>query len=223
MQYFITFLEGIITFVSPCVLPMIPVYVLYFAGERSEEKSARHALVNALGFVAGFTVLYMLLGVFAGSIGGFLVRHQTVVNIVCGAIVVIFGLHYTGILRIGVLNRTLRPDADVKPNNFFSSALFGAVFAVGWSPCTGAFLGSALMLAASQTGWLSGMLLLLAYSIGLGVPFVLCAVLIDRFKSAFDWIKSHYRVINIICGVFLIVVGVLMMTGVFSRLMQLLA
>ena len=222
MQYFITFLEGVITFISPCVLPLIPVYVLYFAGDRTEGTAGR-ALKNALGFVAGFTVVYMFMGVFAGTIGAFLTRHQTVVNIVSGAIVVLFGLHYTGLLRIGVLNKTLRPGADVKPNNVFSSALFGAVFAVGWSPCTGAFLGSALMLAASQTGWLMGMLLLLAYSLGLGVPFVLCAVLIDRLKNAFDWIRRHYRAINIVCGVFLVAVGVLMMTGVFSRWMILLA
>ena len=88
---------------------------------------------------------------------------------------------------------------------------------MGWSPCTGAFLGSAMMMAASQTGWFSGMLLLLAYSLGLGVPFVLCAVLIDQLKGAFAFIKRHYRSINIVCGVFLILIGILMMTGIFAK------
>ena len=216
MQYLITFLEGIITFISPCVLPLLPVYILYFAGDQAEKKTGR-SVRNALGFVTGFTLLFMVLGLFAGSLGSFLIRYQTAVNIVTGLIVILFGIHYAGLLRIGFLNKTVKLNAEIKPKNFFSSALFGAVFAVGWSPCTGAFLGSAMMMAASQTGWFSGMLLLLAYSLGLGVPFVLCAVLIDQLKGAFAFIKRHYRSINIVCGVFLILIGILMMTGIFAK------
>ena len=216
MQYLITFLEGIITFISPCVLPLLPVYILYFAGDQAEKKTGR-SVRNALGVVTGFTLLFMVLGLFAGSLGSFLIRYQTAVNIVTGLIVILFGIHYTGLLRIGFLNKTVKLNAEIKPKNFFSSALFGAVFAVGWSPCTGAFLGSAMMMAASQTGWFSGMLLLLAYSLGLGVPFVLCAVLIDQLKGAFAFIKRHYRSINIVCGVFLILIGILMMTGIFAK------
>ena len=216
MQYLITFLEGIITFISPCVLPLLPVYILYFAGDQAEKKTGC-SVRNALGFVTGFTLLFMVLGLFAGSLGSFLIRYQTAVNIVTGLIVILFGIHYTGLLRIGFLNKTVKLNAEIKPKNFFSSALFGAVFAVGWSPCTGAFLGSAMMMAASQTGWFSGMLLLLAYSLGLGVPFVLCAVLIDQLKGAFAFIKRHYRSINIVCGVFLILIGILMMTGIFAK------
>ncbi len=222
MQYLITFLEGIITFISPCVLPLLPVYILYFAGDQAEKKTKK-SIENALGFVAGFTILFMLLGLFAGSIGAFLIRYQTAVNIVTGLIVILFGIHYTGILRIGFLNKTVKLNTEIKPNNVFSSALFGAVFAVGWSPCTGAFLGSAMMMAASQTGWVSGMLLLLSYSLGLGVPFVLCAVLIDQLKGAFAFIKKHYRVINMVCGIFLILIGILMMTGIFSKITAALA
>lgn len=222
MQYLITFLEGIITFISPCVLPLLPVYILYFAGDQAEKKTKK-SIGNALGFVAGFTILFMLLGLFAGSIGAFLIRYQTAVNIVTGLIVILFGIHYTGILRIGFLNKTVKLNTEIKPNNVFSSALFGAVFAVGWSPCTGAFLGSAMMMAASQTGWVSGMLLLLSYSLGLGVPFVLCAVLIDQLKGAFAFIKKHYRVINMVCGIFLILIGILMMTGIFSKITAALA
>lgn len=220
MQYLITFLEGMITFVSPCVLPLLPVYVLYFAGG---EEQGKKTVKNALGFVLGFTLLFVALGGFAGTLGSLFSRHQTAVNLIAGTIVVLFGLHYAGILQIGLLNRTLKPDAKMKPARFWPAVLFGAVFAIGWSPCTGAFLGSAMMLAASQSGWGQGMLLLLAYSLGLGVPFVLCAVLIDRLKGAFDWIKKHYRIINLICGIFLMAVGVLMMTGLFSRLMAALA
>lgn len=222
MSYAVTFLEGIITFISPCVLPLLPVYILYFAGGESAESRRSRAAVNALGFVAGFTVIFMILGVFAAGAGGFLVRYATEVNLVTGAIVIIFGLNYTGLLKISFLNRTAKPSAKVRPNTFFSSLLFGAVFAIGWSPCTGAFLGSALMLASQQGSHLEGTLLLLAYSLGLGVPFMLFALLTDSLKGAFDFIKKHYRVINIICGIFLIAVGILMMTGIFSRLTALL-
>lgn len=220
MQYLITFLEGMITFISPCVLPLLPVYILYFAGG---EEQGKKSVKNALGFVLGFTLLFVALGGFAGTLGSLFTRHQTAVNLITGAVVILFGLHYAGILQIGLLNRTIKPGSAVKPARFWSAVLFGAIFAIGWSPCTGAFLGSAMMLAASQSGWVQGMLLLFTYSLGLGVPFVLCAVLIDRLKGAFDWIKQHYRVINLICGIFLIAVGVLMMTGLFSRLMAALA
>ncbi len=222
MQFLITFLEGVITFLSPCVLPMIPLYILYFAGDGAEGRT-RRTLRNALGFVTGFTIVFVLLGVFAGTLGAALTRHRTAVNLISGAVVILFGAHYAGLLRIGFLNRTLKPEARVKPNNFWTSLLFGLVFAVGWSPCTGAFLGSAMLLAANQQSWFRGMLLLLCYSLGLGVPFALCAVLIDRLKGAFDFIKKHYRVINLVCGIFLMIIGAAMMLGLFSRLVQLAA
>lgn len=222
MQYLITFLEGMITFISPCVLPMIPVYVLYFTGERSEGGKMGKTLLRALGFVLGFTLLFVLLGVFAASLGSLLVRYQRVVNVVTGAIVILFGLHYTGLLNIGVLSRTLKPNVQVEAKGFLSCVLLGLVFAIGWSPCAGAFLGSAMMLAANQSTVMQGMLLLLCYSLGLGVPFVGCALLIDQLKGAFAVIKRNYRVINIVCGVFLIVVGVLMATGWFARLSMML-
>ena len=221
MQFLITFLEGIITFVSPCVLPMLPLYMLYFAGDQQEGRRDR-TLGNALGFVLGFTALFVLLGLFAGSLGGLLTRHRTAVNLVTGAIVVVFGLHYMGLLKIGFLSRTVKPESDVKPTGFFSAILFGVVFAVGWSPCTGAFLGSAMLMAASQASWATGMLLLLCYSLGLGVPFILCALLLDKLKGAFAFIKKHYQIINRICGAFLIVLGILMMTGLFAKLAMLL-
>lgn len=221
MSYLITFLEGLIAFISPCVLPLLPVYILYFAGGETRGRKGR-SLLNAVGFVAGFTVVFMLLGIFASGIGSLLIRHQTAVNLITGAIVVLFGLHYTGLIRIAFLDRTTRLNTEIKPNNFFSSMLFGAVFSIGWSPCTGTFLGSALMMASQQTAWFQGMLLLLAYALGLGVPFILCALLIDSLKNAFEFIKRHYRVINFICGVFLIATGILMMTGVFSRVIALL-
>lgn len=211
-----TFIEGLITFISPCVLPMIPVYVLYFAGS-SEGRQARRTLLRALSFVLGFTALFVLLGVFAGSLGGLLVRYQSEVNLVLGMIMILFGLHYAGILKITLLEKTVKPEVQVQPKGYLSCALLGAVFAVGWTPCTGPLLGSAMMLAASKGSMLSGAVLLAFYSLGMGIPFVLCALIIDRVKGAFQAIKRHYKLVNHVCGVFLVIVGLAMMTGLYSR------
>ncbi|MBQ2948861.1 MAG: redoxin domain-containing protein [Clostridia bacterium] len=216
LEIMTTLIEGLMTFVSPCVLPMIPVYVLYFTGN-DEGRQARKTLLRALCFVAGFTALFVLLGVFAGTLGGLLVRYQSEVNLLCGVVMILFGLHYAGVLRITLLDRTLKPGVQVQPRGYLSCALLGAVFAVGWTPCTGPLLGSAMMLAAGKGSALAGALLLMAYSVGMGIPFVLCALLIDRLKGAFAWIKRHFTLINRICGVFLVLVGVMMMTGLYSR------
>lgn len=220
MQYFIAFLEGIITFISPCLLPMLPVYVSYFAG--GETRTAKNTLKNAFGFVCGFTLVFVLLGALAGTLGGFLQRWQTAVNLVTGAIVVFFGLNFLGVFKLNLF-RGMTGGRSARRMGFFTSALFGLVFSVGWTPCVGTFLGSALMLASQQGSALTGILMLLAYSLGLGIPFVVSAVLIDQLKGAFAAIKRHYRIINIICGSLLVVVGVLMMTGMLGRWLALLS
>ena len=218
MQYLITFLEGVITFISPCLLPMLPVYVSYFAP--GESGGTARAARSALGFVLGFTLVFTAMGALAGTVGAFLRGHQTLVNIVSGAVVIIFGLSYLGVFSLGFL-RGGRAGANPRAPGFFSALLFGMIFSVGWTPCVGAFLGSALMLASQQGHVAEGMLLLLLYSAGLGIPFLLSAVLIDYFKGAFDWIKRNYRIINWISGGFLILVGILMATGSLGRLLSL--
>lgn len=220
MQYVISFLEGIITFISPCLLPMLPIYVSYFAG--GTERSTGRTLRNALGFVAGFTLVFVVLGALAGSVGSLLKNHQTLVNVICGLIVIFFGLNFLGVFKLNLFRGTRRV-IDTKDMGFLSSLLFGMVFSVGWTPCVGAFLGSALMLASQQGHVIEGVMMLLTYSLGLGIPFVLSAVLIDRLKSAFDIIKAHYRVINIACGCFLVLVGIFMATGTLGWLLGLLS
>ena len=220
MTYFISFLEGIITFVSPCLLPMLPVYVSYFAG--GGERDTKKTLKNALGFVLGFTLVFVAMGAFAGTIGGFLNEYQTVVNIITGFIVIIFGLHFLGVVRFNIF-KGMKGEVNTKNLGFFSSLLFGMIFSVGWTPCVGAFLGSALMLASQQGKAMVGMFMLLAYSLGLGIPFVFSAILIDKLKTAFQWIKKHYAIINKICGIFLIVIGILMATGTMGRFLALLS
>ena len=219
MQYIIAFLEGVITFISPCLLPMLPIYISYFAG--GGVRSSRKTLSTALGFVLGFTLMFVAMGALAGTLGSFLVRHQTAVNLISGAIVILFGLNYLGIFRLQLF-RGAAKGMDVRNLSFFSAMLFGLIFSVGWTPCVGAFLGSALMLASQQGQILTGMLMLLCYSLGLGVPFLISAVLIDQLKGAFNFIKRNYRIVNLVCGSFLILVGILMATGTIGRLLNLL-
>lgn len=214
MQYLISFLEGIITFISPCILPMLPIYVTYFAG--GGERTPKKTVTNAAGFVLGFTIIFMLMGVLAGTVGRFLAEYQTVVNLISGTIVVFFGLTYLGVLKVNLF-KGINKSVDTSDLGFFSSLTFGLIFSIGWTPCVGAFLGSALMLASQQGQVLAGSLMLLIYSVGLGIPFIISAVLIDQLKNAFSWIKKNYNVINLVCGIFLIVIGVLMATGMMGR------
>lgn len=215
MQYVISFLEGVVTFISPCLLPMLPIYISYFAG--GGERSVKKTLSGALGFVTGFTIVFVALGALAGTLGGLLKEYQTAVNIVSGLIVIFFGLNFLGVFKLNIFKGS-NHKVDTKNMGFFSAMLFGIIFSVSWTPCVGAFLGSALMLASQQGHVGEGVVMLLAYSLGLGIPFVLSAVLIDYLKSAFNWIKKHYKVINIVCGVLLILVGVLMATGLIGRM-----
>ena len=218
MQYFISFLEGIITFISPCLLPMLPIYVSYFAGG-GETASTRRTLKNALGFMLGFTLVFIAMGALAGTVGSFLVRYQTIVNLVLGGIVILFGLNYLGLLNLNIF-KGMKGQVKTADMNFLSAFLFGIVFSVGWTPCVGVFLGSALMLASQQGSALVGTMMLLCYSAGLGVPFLVSAVLIDQLKGAFSFIKRNYAVVNKVCGGLLVAVGVLMATGLLTKVLN---
>ena len=220
MQYLISFLEGIITFISPCLLPMLPIYISYFAGGR--ERTTAKTLKGAVGFVTGFTIVFVMLGALAGTVGSFLREYQTTVNIISGLIVIIFGLNFLGVFKLNIFKGNQR---SVKTDNmgFFSAMLFGIIFSVGWTPCVGAFLGSALMLASQQGHIAEGMLMLLSYSLGLGIPFILSAVLIDYLKSALNWIKRNYKIINLISGSLLVIIGIMMATGTLGQLLNLLS
>ena len=220
MQYVISFLEGDVTFISPCLLPMLPIYISYFAG--GGERTTGKTLRCASGFVLGFTAVFVAMGALAGTVGSFLIRYQTVVNIVLGSIVVLFGLNFLGVLNLNLF-KGMRGEVKTRDMNFLSAFVFGVVFSVGWTPCVGVFLGSALMLASQQGSAVMGTLMLLSYSLGLGVPFLVSAVLIDQLKSAFTFIKRNYGVINKVCGGLLIVVGVLMATGMLTRILNILS
>ena len=177
--------------------------------------------MGASGFVLGFTTVFSALGALAGTLGSFIKQHETAVNIILGLIVVFFGLNYMGVFKLKLfsgMKKTVKTQM-----NFFSAFLFGVVFSIGWTPCVGAFLGSALALASSEGDTLKGIIMLLLYSLGLGVPFLISAVLIDKLKGAFTFIKKNYKIINIICGIFLVIIGILMMTGLMNKFLTLLS
>jgi cytochrome c-type biogenesis protein len=188
------------------MLPLLPVYVTYFA---AGEAGRGTVLARAFAFMVGFTTVFVSLGVFAGSLGAALAAHRTTVNVVCGVLVIVFGLGYLGLFRL--------PFTGMKsgrtPTSVISAFLFGLIYSVSLTPCVGAFLGAALMLAASEGGALKGAVLLLSYSLGLGVPFVVSAVLLGRFRAAFGFIKSRYNIINPLCGALLLLFGVWMIVS----------
>ena len=185
--------------------------------------SLTHYLCNQeqAGFILGFTLVFVAMGALAGTLGSFVARYQRPVNIVSGLVVVFFGLNFLGVLKINLF-RGSQKTIDTSNLSFFSAILFGIIFSLGWTPCVGAFLGSALALASQQGQILTGTLMLLCYSLGLGIPFMLSALLIDQLKSTFNFIKRNYKVINLICGGFLIVIGILMMTGTLGKLLAML-
>lgn len=276
MEYLLTFLEGLASFISPCMLPMIPLYLSYFAGEDeideqepqtpsavdktespaettlqtateetetsgNEKKSEgtknpvvsertdankkasnkKHLVaVRSLFFVIGFTLMFVVFGGLVGLIGGYINKHKTVINIVAGAIVIIFGLSYIGLFGLPFFKGLKK---SYKVDGAWSAFLFGIVFSVGVGPCTGAFLGSALALASTSGTVAKGLLLLLFYSMGIGIPFIITAVLTDKTKKLFGFIKRHFKAVKIVSGSLLVVMGILMAAGIMDKLGALLS
>ena len=213
MQYLLTFLEGIISFLSPCMLPMLPIYISYFAGNADKKG---HILSRALSFVMGFTLVFTGLGLFAGTLSGFFIRYQQSIQIVCGLIVILFGLSYLNLFRLPFF-KGIQNTANIR--GIFSAFTFGIIYSVSLTPCVGTFLGAALMQAGTSGTALKGGILLLAYSLGLGIPFLISAVLIDKLNSVFTFIKQHYKIVNLVSGLFLILTGLFMVLGIMNRLL----
>lgn len=206
MDYILTFLEGIASFISPCLLPMLPIYLSYFIGE--DNSNTRKALINSIGFVTGFTIVFLLLSIFASSIGNLVVNYIKYIKIIFGIIIILFGLNYMEILKIKFLNKTSMRNINHKNLNFWKAILFGLLFSISWTPCIGTFLSSALLLVAKEQDILKGIIMMLIYSVGLGIPFIVSAVLIEKLKNVFQYIKSHYDIIKKISGVILIIAGI---------------
>ena len=205
MDYVFTFLEGIASFISPCLLPMLPIYISYFIGE--DDKNTSKAVINASGFVLGFTVVFLILSIFASQLGIFISSNIKYIKIVFGIIIILLGLNYMEIFKIKFLNKSKVINANTKKLNFIKAMLFGILFSISWTPCIGTFLSSALLLVAKQQDMIKGILLMIVYSIGLGIPFIISVTLIEKLKEMFDYIKKNYNAIKKISGIILIIMG----------------
>lgn len=214
------FFEGVLAFISPCILPMLPIYFIYLAGENNTGGNKK-ILLNTISFVLGFTVVFVLLGATATFLGKYLNEHRLIFQRISGFIIVIFGLNFMGAVKINFLNKDFRYGFNMDKKGVVSSFLFGIAFSFGWSACIGTFLGTALLTAGNSDTMYIGMLMLLIFSLGLGLPFILTAVIFDSIKNFFSLIKKHYKIFNIISGIFLIIIGILMITdtlGFYSGL-----
>lgn len=213
----LAFAAGLLSFVSPCVLPLLPVYLSFISGVGVEDLGREHRrrlLLTSLLFVAGFTVIFVLMGAGAGGVGRLLIEHRDVLMIVAGAFIAFSGLVVAGFIRLP------EPVLKVAPKRAGAGGAFltGAALAIGWTPCVGYVLGAILSMAATSQSALSGSLLLLVYSMGLGVPFVLAALAFDWVSARLGWVKRHYKGIQVTAGLVLVVFGVLMMFGVLQQL-----
>jgi cytochrome c-type biogenesis protein len=227
---FAAFFAGVISFLSPCVLPLVPAYLSFISGVSLDELKGvsnrsqilRKVSVNSIAFIFGFSIIFILLGASITVVGQFLQEKLTIIIKVAGVIIILFGLHMIGIYRIKFLNYEKRFHTQSKPVGVVGSFVIGLAFAFGWTPCIGPILAGILLLAGSQETIFRGISLLVFYSLGLGVPFFITGISLNYFLSLFDRIKRHFRIIEFVSGCFLIIVGALIFTNYFSFLSGLL-
>jgi len=249
----LVFLEGLLAFISPCILPMLPVYFLYLSGESVKEAGAEikqsgigdtvlmpsgidaaqlkqsgigdtgirkpgkmKLVINTLFFILGFTAVFLMLGATSTVIGQVLSGQRVFWERASGVIIILLGIHMTGLIRIPLLNREHRMSSGSRTKSLLSSLLLGIAFSFGWSPCLGPFLGSALLLSGQSSTLWEGMLLLFVFSLGLAVPFLLASLLFEELTQVFSWLKKHMLLIRILSGSLLIVLGLLMLLGWFG-------
>ena len=211
----ISFTAGLLSFLSPCVLPLIPSYMSFITGLSLDDvqRSRRITLINALLFIAGFTVVFLALGATATVLGQLLFRQREWVSRVGGVLVIIFGLYLVGVFNFGFMARDARIHVAKKPLGYLGTFLVGMAFAAGWTPCIGPILGGVLTYTASSADLNRGLLLLFAYSLGLAIPFLLAALMIERFMATLQKYRAALAWTSRISGVLLIAVGILMITG----------
>ena len=217
-------LAGILSFVSPCVLPIVPPYLAWLAGVSFEELKAeapdarqrRRVIMAALAFVLGFTTVFVALGATASLIGRTIAQYFDVLSIAAGVIIIFMGLHFLGVLRIGMLYREARVQVDRKPAGFVGAYVIGLAFAFGWTPCVGPVLAAILFVAGSEGSALHGAALLAVYSFGIGVPFLLAAIFASRFLGWAARFKRHMHKVEMAMGALLVLTGILFVTGQMS-------
>jgi cytochrome c-type biogenesis protein len=217
---FVAFAAGLLSFLSPCVLPLVPSYIGFLTGMSLPEMGGRRrvAVGHALFFVLGFSLVFVLLGASATALGRALNYYQVWLQRIGGVLIIGFGLICLGIIKVGFLSQERRVQVEQKPAGYLGSALVGMAFGAGWTPCIGPVLGAILGLAATAHDLSWGMLLLAAYSAGLAVPFLIAAVALDAFLDWFQRFRRYLPWVMRVSGVLLVFVGVLMVTGEFTRL-----
>lgn len=222
----IAFTAGLLSFVSPCVLPLVPSYITYITGvsfkdltdEKAKSKVRWATILHSILFIAGFSTVFILMGASASYLGQVLVEYQSWIMKVGGVLIIVLGIHFTGIINIPFLQMEKRFEMRKKPLGYLGSFLVGIVFAAGWTPCIGPILSTILIYASAAQSFTTGILLLAVYSIGLGIPFFLSSLAFNSFLSAFDRIKRYMRWITLVSGVFLIIIGILFLTGTFREI-----
>jgi cytochrome c-type biogenesis protein len=226
LSIFLTFAAGLLSFVSPCVLPLVPSYVTYITGLTFEDITSNKdrarvrfiTIVNSLTFIAGFTFIFVLFGASATYIGKLLLTYQEVIQKIGGILIVLFGLYIMGALKLNFLSSEKKLHLKNKPGGYLGSFVIGMAFAAGWTPCVGPILGSILLYASTTGSVAKGMGLLAVYSLGLGLPLFISALAINTFISTFKVIARYKRWITIVSGLFLIIVGVMIFTNSFTLL-----
>ena len=218
---------GILSFISPCVLPLVPGYISYISGVSFEEmqrtgasasRTRRQMLVTSVAFVLGFSAVFILFGASASAIGRAVLRQKDILGKIAGAIVIVFGLHMAGIFRIKWLDRDTRVQTSRRPTGPIGAFIVGLAFAFGWTPCIGPILGGILTIAAAKNTVREGVVLLAVYSAGLGIPFLLTSLAVDRFFVASARIRRHYKLIELVAGLMLVALGILIFTDRFTIL-----
>ncbi len=208
------FLEGILAFISPCMLPMLPVYLMYLAAETENGRKA--SVINTIGFVCGFTLVFMALGASATALGSMLNEHRMFLQRASGVVIMLFGLHFLGVFKIGFLDIEKKFELKSKKGGFPGAILFGAAFSLGWTPCLGPFLGSALVLAGNGKTVMQGIFYLFVFSMGLGIPYILAALFFTNIKGVFQWLKKHGQRIKMISGAILVLAGLMLAFDAFG-------
>jgi cytochrome c-type biogenesis protein len=229
---FAAFVAGILSFISPCVLPLIPGYLSFVSGVTLDDMrgtgavavappgARRRAVIMSIAFVLGFSLVFISLGASATAIGALLMEHLALLGKIAGVVIILFGLHMMGVLRIGWLYNEKRMQTSGKPAGFFGAMLVGIAFAFGWTPCIGPILAAILAVAATQESVGEGVKLLAVYSAGLGVPFIATSLAINKFFAASARIRKHYHTIEVVSGVLLVAVGILIFTNRFTIIAQ---
>lgn len=217
---FVAFLGGVLSFLSPCVLPLVPSYLSFITGFTVEEFGGKRrlAILHASLFVIGFSLIFILLGASATAVGSAFRAYKDVIQQAGGVLIILFGLYCLGVIKLGFLTQERRVHLEQKPLGYLGSVLVGMAFGAGWSPCIGPILGGILSLAATEADLGRGMWLLVAYSAGLAVPFLVAAFAVERFLGWFQRFRRHLGLVQKVSGALLVVVGLLIATGQFTRL-----